>query len=112
MPVKPISTNDATLASAKKELLPDFVIEAFNEMIASRYLNGSAKFKQDEVMEIILQRGNDIKDLQGDPHIKRHNIFDNHWLDVEEVYRQEGWKVEYDKPAYCETFDAYFVFRK
>ena len=39
-------------------------------------------------------------------------VFKNKWLDVEEVYRKAGWKVEYDKPGYCEDYEAYFVFEK
>lgn len=32
------------------------------------------------------------------------------WLDIEDHYRKAGWKVTYDKPAYCENYDAYFKF--
>jgi hypothetical protein len=33
-------------------------------------------------------------------------------LDVEDAYRKAGWKVEYDKPGYNETYEASFKFRK
>ena len=49
----------------------------------------------------------------GDPDsgkLKRADVFSNHWLDVEDIYREQGWNVEYDKPTYNETYDAYFVF--
>jgi hypothetical protein len=32
-------------------------------------------------------------------------------LDIEDTYREAGWKVEYDKPAYCENYPANFTFR-
>jgi hypothetical protein len=31
-------------------------------------------------------------------------------LDIEPIYREAGWIVEYDKPAYCENYDANFTF--
>ena len=39
-------------------------------------------------------------------------IFSNHWLDVEDIYRKQGWKVVYDSPGYDESYDAYYEFRK
>ncbi len=39
-------------------------------------------------------------------------VCDNHWLDVEDVYREAGWVVEYDKPGYCESYEATFTFKK
>ena len=54
---------------------------------------------QDDVAKLIVQKG-----------LKRQDIFDNHWLDVEDLYRKNGWKVDYDKPGYNESYNAYFVF--
>ena len=42
----------------------------------------------------------------------RQELFDNHYLDIEPAYRNAGWKVEFDKPGYNETYDSYFVFSK
>ena len=44
--------------------------------------------------------------------LTRQTVFDNGWLDVEEAHRAAGWRVEYDKPAYNESYDAFFVFSK
>lgn len=51
-------------------------------------------------------------DDEEDPRPSRQFIFDKHWLDIEDTYRKAGWNVEYDKPGYCENYDAYFVFSK
>lgn len=50
----------------------------------------------------------------GDPDsgmLTKDEIFDNHWLDIEDIYREQGWKVKYDKPGYNEeSFKPYFEF--
>lgn len=45
------------------------------------------------------------------PHVERHQVFEKHWLDIETAYRQAGWEVEYDKPAYNETYGASWEFK-
>lgn len=35
---------------------------------------------------------------------------DQKWLDFEPIYRKVGWKVEFDKPAYNESYDAFYRF--
>jgi hypothetical protein len=44
--------------------------------------------------------------------LKKQQIFDDNLLDVEEVYEKAGWKVEYDKPAFNESYPATFTFRR
>lgn len=98
--VKPVSPGEVVVL--KKKYIPDGVIEAFNLVIAKHYTGRSATFKQDEVVDLIVK-------TMG---FERHEVFANKWLDVEELYEAEGWKVKYDKPAYCETYDATFTFKK
>ena len=38
--------------------------------------------------------------------------FDYNWLNIEKIYEDAGWAVKYDKPAYNESYDAYFIFRE
>jgi len=42
----------------------------------------------------------------------RSEIINNGWLNIEEAYRAADWEVEYDKPAYNETYRAHFIFKK
>ena len=49
--------------------------------------------------------------------IDSDDVIARNWLDIEDLYRAEGWVVEYDKlyyskPYYIENHDAYFVFKK
>lgn len=106
MPVKPISPSDVVVK--KKEILPDFVIEAFNEVIAKNYSGGSSKFKQEEVITLIMSKMPQDGDISNRSF--RHEIFENRWLDVEDIYKKAGWRVVYDKPAYNETYPPTFTF--
>lgn len=101
--VAPISPAEAE--KAHRGTIPDSIINAFNKLIVKHYkpISKEAVVKQDEVLDMVC----------GDPDsgkLKRADVFSNHWLDVEDIYREQGWNVEYDKPTYNETYDAYFVF--
>ena len=85
----------------KLKALPGEAIAAFNELIIKNCSNGSATVVQEDVVELMVKKG-----------LNRNDIFDNHWLDVEELYEKNGWDVAYDKPGYNESYNAYFVFSK
>lgn len=114
---KPISPKDVTVQKAKA--FPPFVFEAFNELIAQNYTCGSATVKQKDVVTRMVSIANKhISDQDLDEEfggygssVNSNKIYDNGWLNVEEVYREQGWKVSYDKPGYNESYDAYFVFK-
>ena len=101
--VKPISPAEAE--KGHRGTIPDSIINAFNKLIVKHYkpISKESVVKQDEVLDMVCG-GHDSGKL------KRADVFNNHWLDVEDIYREQGWNVEYDKPAYNETYDAYFVF--
>ncbi len=97
--VKPITPAEAK--KIKNTTFPKEVIEGFNEAIAKHLRGNSARFTQDEVVELIMNKG---------INASRAQLFDNGWMDVEDTYRELGWKVVYDKPGYCETYPATFTF--
>lgn len=104
MSVKPI--RPAEVVKLKAEIMPDGVIEAFNELIAKNWDGRSATVKQDEALAAVLKKMRAVE-----PGLKREDVFKRHWLDVEDIFRASGWRVEFDKPGYCENYDAFFVFR-
>ncbi|QQG42102.1 MAG: hypothetical protein HYV90_02180 [Candidatus Woesebacteria bacterium] len=99
--IKPISQKE--VANEKQRLFPNEVFEAFNEMIIQNAGGGGGQISVDqgEVVKLMVKKG-----------LNRDQIFKNGWLDVEDVYRKAGWKVEYDKPAYNEDYSAYFIFSR
>jgi hypothetical protein len=90
------------MRAAKAARIPDGVIEAVNELLSKEFDGKRALLKQNKVLVAISEKMN----------VPRDTVFANKWLDFEDVYRQAGWLVTYDKPAYNETYEATFEFRK
>lgn len=99
--IQPIAPHE--VVEKKLNQIPDVVIESFNELIAKNFNGRDATITQDEVIERILSKNSKFD---------RRSIYDNHWLDVEDIYRSIGWNVQYDKPGYNETYRAFFIFKK
>ena len=96
--VSPIRPDE--VAKEQSITFPDAVFESFNALILQNFVYDRATVRQDEVVTLMVTKGLDVND-----------IFDKGWLNVEEAYRQVGWKVEYDKPGYNESYPAIFEFR-
>jgi hypothetical protein len=99
--VKPISPSE--IASQKLKDIPSFVFSIVNKRLAAKYVDGifEVTIKQDDIIADILAHK---------PEMIRRDVFDNGWLNIEEVYRQAGWDVHYDSPGYNESYDAFFKF--
>lgn len=98
---KPISPSE--VMGLKATLIPDEVIEAFNELIAKHASDGRSNFTKSEAISLILRKLPDCTSAQ--LHAER-------WLDVEDIYRSAGWEVKYDRPGYNEDYEARFVFSR
>lgn len=98
--IRPITPEEA--ATNRISQIPTLVIMAFNRLIGQNYSNGRAVVLQEDVVQII----------QADMQIDRQAIFDRGLLNIESIYREAGWWVEYDKPGYGEAYDARFIFIK
>lgn len=99
MAVKPI--RPAEVVNLKRSIIPDAIIEAFNELISENFDGKTSSFTEKKVVARIVKKG-----------ISSTEAYNNHWLDVEPIYRKEGWKVEYDKPGFNESYEAIFTFIK
>jgi len=97
---RPIRPNE--VVKRRESTIPDAVFDSFNELIFKHWNGSSATVKQNVVVAMIASA------LQ----IDRQEVFDNHYLDIEPHYTKAGWDVKYDKPAYNETYEATFEFRK
>ncbi len=94
MPIKP----DEVVAK-KKQLTPPEVFEVFDELIAEYWNNGRSSFSRTTAKNKIMTKITNKR-------------FDYNWLNVEDIYRQAGWKVEYKTPSYDESYDSYYTFSK
>jgi hypothetical protein len=102
MSVKPITPDEAF--ELKKVNIPEYVIEIVNRLIIKNIQCGTkvkvAKIKQCDIVAEILKSHQMVES----------DIYENKMLDFEELYREQGWKVVYDKPGYNETYEATFEF--
>ena len=104
--MKPLSPDEAL--GVKADVIPEFVIEAVNFLLAKKFNGEPCTIKQNEVMEAAIE----CWQLRNDPpaNLTRKMFFDNNWLDIERLYEQHGWKVTEDKPSYEEKYEAFFTF--
>lgn len=102
--IKPITPEEARNGNH----IPEFVIQAFNELIAEDFICSSARIDQEDVIERILLYARDNADAY--PNVTRETIFQRGWLNVEGIYTRSGWDVEYEKPGYNESYAPRFIF--
>lgn len=94
---KPIRPEE--VGAAKAVVIPAAVFDAFNAEIAKQFTNRRATVRQEAVVARLVESG-----------LRRQELFDAGWMNVEEAYGAVGWKVTYDKPGFNEPGEAYFVF--
>lgn len=98
LPIKP-----GEVGERKRDVIPVEVIVAFNELIALNFVGQSSKIAQSDVVTLAKS-----KLAITNPDL----TFNYDWLNVEELYRSEGWKVKYEKPEYFELHGAWFTFER
>lgn len=102
MAVQPISPQGAL--DLKITNIPDVVIQTVNNMLAEKMTrNPHIVLRQCDVIARIIAGGTGIS---------KNELYANGWLDFEPFYEKAGWKVVYDKPAYCESYEPTFTFTK
>lgn len=94
-PIRPDEIN-------KLSIIPDGVIEVFNNLITKHYKNGFAEFTVAEAVKAVCEKFN----------CEAHVPYDGGWLEIESIYRKVGWRVECDTPAYNENYPATYKFTR
>jgi hypothetical protein len=94
------------IAAAKTRYFPEYVFDAFNQLLTEKYISSSQSvtIRQDDVITLMINLAG------GTEVISRDDIFKRGYLNIEEVYRSSGWEVDYDKPAYNEDYPATYKF--
>lgn len=101
MKTKPIKPEE--VETKKASMIPDVIIEAFNELIVENYTkHGQSSFKLKEVEALVESKDKQIAD----------QAYEKGWYDVESLFKEAGWIVGFESPNRTETFDEYFVFEK
>lgn len=92
----------------KAQKIPHFVIGIFNAEIAKNFNSNlnCAEVKQTTVYKQIqayIEAHSELGDV---------DAYHQGWLDVEPLFENAGWKVQYHKQPYYETESSYFIFKK
>ncbi len=97
--VKPYSPEEAMVAGIAG--IPNEVIEVVNALLAegSRAGSKSVIIGQPELVKLLAEKG-----------LTPQQLDKNNWLDFEQLYRDQGWTVVYDRPGYNESYDAGWEF--
>ena len=95
---KPIRPNEIN----KLSIIPDGVIDVFNMLITKHYRNGYAEFTAGEASKAICEKMT----------CASHVPYDEGWMDIEPIYRKAGWLVDFDSPAYNESYPATYKFTR
>jgi hypothetical protein len=103
MPAQAITPEEAIMAKFEK-CLPEEVVLAANELIASRLDSDiSARFTLNELIEAIQKKL---------PDVDRQTMVVGKWLDIEPFYQAAGWKVVYDHAGHNETYASNYTFSR
>lgn len=103
----------AEVADQQVKRLPEFVIEAVNEVLVKKTVNGYGTIPQDDLIEAICVKARMTMSHKFKSVAQlREVLFAERWLDFEKTYRAAGWKVDYDRPGYNESYSATFTFSK
>lgn len=89
--------------SAQYANIPDVVYDAVNQLLARGAALKYITLRKDEVIDLAMSL---------DTTLERRMFFDNHWLDFEPAYRQQGWKVNYESPDRGDTHNGYWDFQR
>ena len=93
---------------AKISSIPDYVFQAFNELLAENFAEYGTIIYQHEVLKRIINIYPHIIENEKDSIV--NSLFVNHWLDIEKFYERAGWEVTFFQPSYYEDFDPYYKF--
>lgn len=87
----------------REHYIPYQIIDAVNRLLEKYYVNrtGKATVPVEEIVALANQFG-----------LTTGDIYANHWLDFENIYRNAGYEVIYDHPGYNETYKPVFHFKK
>lgn len=101
--VKPFTPAQAR--ATKLSNIPHEMIAAVNQLIAENLQGDRGKVRAVVKQKDIIARFKGLSGVESD-----QTVYDNNWLDFEPIFRDAGWSVAYDKPAYCEDYPATFTF--
>lgn len=88
-----------------KSEVPEPVMEAWNNLIVENLKVQGGKATSGFTLEALASK------ITTAMNVSRDTAKDRGWFDLEDIFRDKGWKVEFDSPAYNESYTASYKFR-
>lgn len=108
---RPITPDE--IPAMKLLIIPHFVVEAVNHLLTIKACgNQPICLYQDEILEEAMCRANVDRTPDNEGLIVPQHFFARGWLNIEDLYREAGWNVTYDKPGFNESYKASFTFKR
>ena len=85
---RPITPQEARIKNAGE--IPSAVYDVFNSFLITRVGQSHIGISRDEVVTGI---------LAAMPNVRREDIFDYRWLDIEDAYVKAGWEVTFSRQS-------------
>jgi len=95
-----------------EEFEPD-IIQAVNNLLVKNYnLNDSHGVSITILQKEVLEEFFKVKGIEQDEKIVsiKKQLFAEKQMDFEDLYRKVGWKVNFDKPGYDESYEPKYIF--
>ena len=100
---KALSPKEA-ITRAKNEV-PELVVQAWNNLIVENLKVQGGKASSEFLLE---ELANQITLIMS---ISYEQAKQKGWFDLEDIFRDKGWKVEFDRPGYNESYSPKFTFK-
>ena len=100
--IKPMSPQD--IYDELETIIPSYVIVAVNNLLQLNYRGEyEIKISQKDILAEILKLAPE--------GVTEKVILKNKYLDFEPLFQKYGWKIEYDKPGFNESYEPIFKFK-
>jgi len=101
-PIKP-----EEILKEKAKTIPDAMIQAVNELLATNWNGSESRIRRDELFEKYFKITGEANDRHA-----HETLYHFHWLDFEPVFREAGWNVKYYHPSYGdEDYEPFYLFK-
>lgn len=85
--------------------IPEPVFEVWNSLIVGNLKVQNGNVNSEFFLEDLTEKLTTVM------NVSRELAKDKGWFDLEDIFRDKGWKVEFNKPGYNESYPAYFKFK-
>lgn len=89
--------------------IPEYVVEVYNDLIRKNFNGHSAQVKLEDAKQAV-SRAVVQQNPEFELSVARSFAEENRYWDIEPIFEDAGWKVEFNKKCIGDNFDSHYVF--